>query len=278
MLNNSSDNKILDSFSSVIPYLHHFFDQDILVSICDKEKYIQIDGSERLGLNVKSGDSINQKGGDLEAMKIGKVVVKTIDKSVFGNEIKNISVPIKNENGSIVGCVAIVKNIDKNIEMSNLSENLSNALDQITKASTEVSKTIQNVATTNSDILENVEKTNEEARNTDEIIEFVKNIANKTNLLGLNAAIEAARAGDSGKGFNVVATEIRKLSKSSAESLNKIEDIIKNIQLSVSNITKNINQINVAFQDQANEVKEINTAIENLSSTAKSLENISKNY
>ncbi len=123
--------------------------------------------------------------------------------------------------------------------MSTLSQNLSIALSQITKSSNEVLKTIQNVALTNSDILENVEKTNNEAKNTDEILEFVKNIANKTNLLGLNAAIEAARAGESGKGFNVVATEIRKLSKSSAESINKIEDIIKNIQLSVSNITKN---------------------------------------
>ncbi len=162
--------------------------------------------------------------------------------------------------------------------MSTLSQNLSNALSQITKSSNEVLKTIQNVALTNSDILENVEKTNNEAKNTDEILEFVKNIANKTNLLGLNAAIEAARAGESGKGFNVVATEIRKLSKSSAESINKIEDIIKNIQLSVSNITKNINQINVSFQEQASEVGEINAAIENLTSTAKALENISKNY
>lgn len=162
--------------------------------------------------------------------------------------------------------------------MSTLSQNLSIALSQITKFSNEVLKTIQNVALTNSDILENVEKTNNEAKNTDEILEFVKNIANKTNLLGLNAAIEAARAGESGKGFNVVATEIRKLSKSSAESINKIEDIIKNIQLSVSNITKNINQINVSFQEQASEVGEINAAIENLTSTAKALENISKNY
>ncbi|WP_242864409.1 methyl-accepting chemotaxis protein [Clostridium botulinum] len=137
---------------------------------------------------------------------------------------------------------------------------------------------VKNVSLTNSYILENVEKTNNEAKNTDEILEFVKNIANKTNLLGLNAAIEAARAGESGKGFNVVATEIRKLSKSSAESIKKIENIIKNIQFSVSNITKNINQINVSFKEQASEFEEINATIENLTSTAKSLENIFKDY
>ncbi|EJO5347803.1 chemotaxis protein [Clostridium botulinum] len=278
MIDNLSDNKVFDCFKNIVPYLHHFFSEDILVSICDRDKYIKIDGAEKFGLSVKSGDLISKEGGDFEAIKTGKVIVKNLKKEVFGTEIKNISVPFKDETGNIIGCIAIVKNIHKNMEVSNLSQDLSNSLSQITKSSNEVLKTIQNVAVANSDILENVEKTNNEAQNTDEILEFVKNIANKTNLLGLNAAIEAARAGEYGKGFNVVATEIRKLSKSSAESINKIEGIIKNIQLSVSNITKNINEINVSFKDQAIEVEEINAAIENLTSTAKALENISKTY
>ncbi|MDS1004364.1 methyl-accepting chemotaxis protein [Clostridium sporogenes] len=191
---------------------------------------------------------------------------------------KNISLPFNDENGKIICCIAIVKNLDKNIEISTLYENLSSTLSQITKSSNEVLKTIQNVAVANSNILENAEKTNNEAKNTDEILEFVKNIAKQTNLLGLNAAIEAARAGESGKGFNLVTTEIRKLSNSSSESINKIDDIIKNIQPSSENIAKNINAVKVSFKEQASEVEEINAAIENLTSTAKTLESISKSY
>lgn len=186
--------------------------------------------------------------------------------------------PFNDENGKIICCIAIVKNLDKNIEISTLYENLSSTLSQITKSSNEVLKTIQNVAVANSNILENAEKTNNEAKNTDEILEFVKNIAKQTNLLGLNAAIEAARAGESGKGFNLVTTEIRKLSNSSSESINKIDDIIKNIQPSSENIAKNINAVKVSFKEQASEVEEINAAIENLTSTAKTLESISKSY
>ncbi|WP_223919287.1 methyl-accepting chemotaxis protein [Clostridium caseinilyticum] len=191
---------------------------------------------------------------------------------------KNISLPFNDENGKIIGCIAIVKNLDKNIEISTLYENLSSTLSQITKSSNEVLKTIQNVAVANSNILENVEKTNNEAKNRDEILEFVKNIAKQTNLLDLNAAIEAARAGESGKGFNLVTTEIRKLSNSSSESINKINDIIKNIQSLSENFTKNINQINVLFKEQSSEVEETNASIENLTSTAKTLESISKGY
>ncbi|WP_243154550.1 methyl-accepting chemotaxis protein [Clostridium sporogenes] len=129
-----------------------------------------------------------------------------MNKDAFGTEVKNISVLFNDENGKIIGCISIVKNLDKNIEISTLYENLSSTLSQITKSSNEVLKTIQNVAVATSNILENAKKTNNEAKNTDEILEFVKNIAKQTNLLGLNKAIKAARAGESGKGFNLVTT------------------------------------------------------------------------
>lgn len=72
---------------------------------------------------------------------------------------------------------------------------------------------------------------NDRSKEIESIIDVIVGISDQTNLLALNAAIEAARAGESGKGFTVVANEVRKLAEQSQQSANQISDLISNIQI-----------------------------------------------
>lgn len=273
-----SNNEILNAFQLVMPYLPQFFYEDVILSVSDRSNYLCVIGVENFNIKVKAGDTVNKDGADYECMTTGKTITKRIPKEVFGQEIKAISVPVMDSNNEVVGCIAAVKDLNKSFEISNLSKNLSSALQQIASTVTIISNEAQDLSSESSKILSNVEEANVEAKNTDEILQFVKNVANQTNLLGLNAAIEAARAGDSGRGFNVVAQEIRKLSNSSNESINKINDVLKNIQSSVSNISSSINNMNSTFNDQASSFQEITALLEELSSDAQVLEGIAKKY
>lgn len=95
---------------------------------------------------------------------------------------------------------------------------------------------IESLIKTSNELLESSAISKNKVRETDSILKFIRDVATQTNLLGLNAAIEATRAGEFGLGFNVVADEVRKLAVMSVDSAKKIENILDSIVESMNSV------------------------------------------
>ena len=166
--------------------------------------------------------------------------------SVNISEIKNISVEMGDS-------------IEENI--ANVRQ-LTEAADRMTESNNQVMKNFEELVEDNrmtsqgiEEVAVNTRLTNDAAVEIFAAITLINEIANRTNLLSLNASIEAARAGEAGRGFAVVAKEIQELAARSRESAENIGKIIKELESKSNNSVASIERIQETFKRQTENLK-----------------------
>lgn len=127
---------------------------------------------------------------------------------------------------------------------------IASTIEELNASHEDLAATMQDVANLSDHVSANV-------NNTDSVIAIIQQIAGQTNLLGLNAAIEAARVGEHGRGFAVVAEEVRKLSDQSHQSAKEIQTTLRELKTSMEVVIDHTRQTAGITREQAKAIESI---------------------
>ncbi len=269
---------LMENFPKICDYFMKLLPKDYAYYATDLTKFTYKNDENFAVPFVQVGNEFSKQGVAHKVIQSKQVITMELDETVYGMPLKVTTVPVFDDDnpGEVVGTIGIAIR-------RNTANNLRRVAESYQKGMHEISAAIEETAASAGDINVAEQKLNKEIMSIGEtadkivqILEYIRSIADETKMLGLNAAIEAARAGEAGRGFGVVAEEIRKLSASSKETANQIRALTQQIEGNIAVAMESSKITLNASQEQAAAAQQITASIEELTSMLEELNMIAQ--
>jgi uncharacterized protein YukE len=265
---------ILTSLITALPMVRVVIPFDVMIAVADTDRFLYYLPGDKMRHESPVGKSISRGDGLWDAIAEKKIISKIIAKEVWGFPFKNTSAPIFNDKREIAGAIGLAYSLETQEILHDAAQLIAASSEQVVASSQEMAANSASLHTKLGSLKKSSQATMHSLQKTDDILTFIKNIAANTNLLGLNASIEAARAGESGRGFSVVAEEIRKLSYTSSASVQEIKNVLDQIKTETLSIEQGIAHADEVSANQKSSSYEISKAIEELTVLAEKIRDV----
>ena len=244
--------------------------------ISDTERFLYV--HDALGLNMHIGESLTPGSGTHTALIQNKTIVRTIDanSSVYAKlGYMAVCIPIHNEAKQAVGVISWGISTNR-LQLASMSEELTSVSQELYASSEEFSGHAASLLTANQTLTGLTMKLANQMELIEKISSVISSVSSQSKLLGLNASIEAAHAGEHGRGFAIVANEIRKLAEESKASVTEINRQVEEVKKQMEIMMKQAENLGLISEEQALGAKQMASGIEKVNILAVSLSELAK--
>jgi methyl-accepting chemotaxis protein len=264
----------LETAVAMIPIFKAAVPAELSIAICDTEKFIAYWPGENIDLHIRVGQPLHHEEPLTQAIRNNVSQRSEVPASFYGFEFMGTATPLHDSNGNVIGGIAI--QLRKQSELIAIAEQISDSLSQANNQLSQVAEGSVALAESAQQLLALAHRTVEQVDETDKVVSVVRRVADQTNLLGINAAIEAAHAGDRGRGFGIVAGEIRKLSNETVTSTNAIQHTLKTFEEAISEMRVSIESMTAIVDRQATSSQQVSAFIEEVHRMSEQLNQFAK--
>lgn len=271
---------VVAAFPNFAPILTEMFPEGAFIYCTDMEKIINRQSSHKFDLpNITLGYRIKDTDIAAKTMNLKCAQALEVDASRYGVPVLVTNYPLWDDDdpGEMVGTLGIVIPKANASQLRAMSSSLDSGLADITSMIEKLAQSATQIHSNERELNDSISDIYHLSEEINSISNFLSEIANQTNLLGLNAAIEAARAGNEGRGFGVVAEEIRKLATQSKDAVPKIQSITHRIKEKVTETSQKSDVSLSSSQEQAAAAEVITANIEEMTSMAEELNTLAQN-
>jgi len=266
-------------FSSFAPIVAELFPEGAFLYMSDLSKIMYIQSSQKFTLpNMHVGYELKETDMAYKTINSGQAQAKEIGEERYGVPVYIANYPLYDEDTgkNIVATLGVVVPKVASNKLKSITGNLSTSLEGISATVEQLAASAMKIHEHEQNLYNHVNSVGETLEKINSITEFISSVANQSNMLGLNAAIEASRAGEMGKGFSVVANEIRKLAYQSKETVPQIKVLTDEIKNNIDKVNKESRESLTSSEEQAAATQEISASIEELSAISNQLDNMAR--